>query len=70
MPEDVGELPNPVYTADPLEVAAAELPVAEDVAAMVLIVDVLTRIGSCAPQGWSVRQDDTQAEFVPQLSAH
>ena len=66
--EPVDELPKPVYTAEP-EVSAAELPLA--VAAIVLMVEVLTLLGSWAPHGCEVRHADTQAELAdPQLSAH
>lgn len=41
--------PNPEYTTPPVPDDAEPLPVA--VADMVVMVDVLTRVGFCAPQG-------------------
>ena len=48
---DVGELPNPVYTADPPEVWAGEPSVDEAAAAVEVAAEVLYRFGSWAPQG-------------------
>ena len=67
----VEELPKPVLAAVAPGVSAAELPVVEAVAAIVLMVEVLTRVGFCAPHGCEVRQDVTHASLLlPQLSAH
>lgn len=58
--------PKPVYTAplDPVEAAA---PPSVAVAAIVLIVDVFTRVGFWAPQGLFAVQADWQELSLPQL---
>jgi len=58
--------PNPVVVAEPAEPVPAEP--AEEVDE---IVEVFTRVGSWAPQGWSVRQEDEQALLAnPQAVTH
>lgn len=68
-PVEDADDPKPVYTAVPVSLEPAPVPVAVAVPDAVEVV--LTRVGFCAPQGWSCVQDAAQALlFWPQLATH